>query len=59
VGGRVLNPESGEYGIRSEEVRVPSAVHISAGTTSAPLPDEVKNVPTVAEAIRRRAVIAD
>ena len=53
VRGRVHNPETGEIGERSDEVRVPSSVHLSARGSSSALPDEAVHVPAIADAIRR------
>jgi hypothetical protein len=56
---RAHNPETGEVGTRSEEVKAPFAVHLSARGTSQSLPDGVLQVPAVAEAIRRGLITAD
>lgn len=56
---RVYNPQTGETGLSSEQVRVPSAVFIGARGTSRALPDGVLDVPAVADAISRGLLQAD
>jgi hypothetical protein len=56
---RDLNPQTGEYGVKSEQIRAPYAVHLAARATSAPLPDEVVNVPNIAAAISRGILSVD
>ncbi len=56
---RTLDPVTGEYGTRVEEVQFPCSIHLAARGTSKALPDGVLEVPAVAEAIRRGVLIAD
>ena len=56
---RDLNPQTGEYGVRAEQVRAPFAIHLAARGSSPALPDEVVNVPSVAAAISRGTLSVD
>jgi hypothetical protein len=56
---RTHDPATGEFGTRTEEVRLPFAVHIGARASSQALPDGAVDVPAVAAAISRGTLIAD
>lgn len=53
---RELNPQTGETGVRIEEVRAPLALHLSARGVSTALPDGVLNVPAIADALSRHTI---
>ncbi len=56
---RTHDPQTGEIGTRSEETKVPRAVHIAARGVTEALPDAVLDVPAVADAIKRGVLTSD
>ncbi len=50
---RVHDTQTGSIGIRAEEVRVPATLVLPARGTSEDLPEEVLNLPSIADAVKR------
>lgn len=50
------NPKTGEVGIRHSDRLVAASVHLAPGGESDDLPETVKNVPEIADALKIRRV---
>jgi hypothetical protein len=55
----VHNAETGEVGVRTEDVKAPAAVFLSAKGTSPPLPESVLKLPAIEQHLKRGTLIRE